>query len=78
MNITILLCNITKSPERFSTDYDTTKYDPHFRFFAVHSAKDTRIWGVAKPDSDTLARLYGLVRGCPEVIGTQLPVIRAQ
>ena len=44
----------------------------------VHSAKDTRIWGVAKPDSDTLARLYGLVRGCPEVIGTQLPVIRAQ
>ena len=33
---------------------------------------------VAKPDSDTLARLYGLVRGCPEVIGTQLPVIRAQ
>ena len=44
----------------------------------LHSAKDTRIWGVAKPDSDTLARLYGLVRGCPEVIGTQLPVIRAQ
>ena len=43
-----------------------------------HSAKDTRIWGVAKPDSDTLARLYGLVRGYPEVIGTQLPVIRAQ
>ena len=46
--------------------------------FTGHSAKDTRIWGVAKPDSDTLARLYGLVRGCPEVIGTQLPVIRAQ
>ena len=34
--------------------------------------------GVAKPDSDTLARLYGLVGGYPEVIGTQLPVIRAQ
>ena len=47
-------------------------------YYSLHSAKDTRIWGVAKPDSDTLARLYGLVRGYPEVIGTQLPVIRAQ
>ena len=43
-----------------------------------HTAKDPRFWPAAKPHSDTLARLYGLVRGYPEVIGTQLPVIRAQ
>ena len=43
-----------------------------------HTAKDPRFWSAAKPHSDTLARLYGLVRGYPEVIGTQLPVIRAQ
>ena len=45
---------------------------------SVHSAKDPRFWWAAKPNSDTLARLSGLVRGYPEVIGTQLPVIRAQ
>ena len=44
----------------------------------LHSAKDPRFWWAAKPNSDTLARLSGLVRGYPEVIGTQLPVIRAQ
>ena len=44
----------------------------------LHTSKDPRFWQAAKPDSDTLARLYGLVRGYPEVIGTQLPVIRAQ
>ena len=43
-----------------------------------HTAKDPRFWSAAKPHSDTLARLYGLVRGYPEVIGSQLPVIRAQ
>ena len=47
-------------------------------FLSGHTAKDPRFWQAPKPDSDTLARLYGLVRGCPEVIGTQLPVIRAQ
>ena len=36
MNITILLCSIMKSPERFSTYDDTTKYDSHFIFFAVN------------------------------------------
>ena len=44
----------------------------------LHTAKDPRFWSAAKPHSDTLARLYGLVRGYPEVIGSQLPVIRAQ
>ena len=43
-----------------------------------HFAKDTRMWRVTKPDSDTLARLYGLVRGYPEVFGTQLPLIWAK
>ena len=43
-----------------------------------HTAKDPRFWQAEKPHSDTLARLYGLVRGYPEVIGSQLPVIRAQ
>ena len=46
--------------------------------YPQHTAKDPRFWPAAKPHSDTLARLYGLVRGYPEVIGTQLPVIRAQ
>ena len=31
-----------------------------------------------KHDFDTLARLYGMVEGYPEVIGTQLPVIKEQ
>ena len=44
----------------------------------MHNAKDPRFWWAAKPNSDTLARLSGLVRGYPEVIGSQLPLIRAQ
>ena len=47
-------------------------------FPQMHTAKDPTFWQAAKPGSNTLARLYGLVRGYPEVIGTQLPVIRAQ
>ena len=32
--------------------------------YGVHTAKDPRFWQAAKTDSDTLARLYGLVMVC--------------